>query len=99
MAAGSDGIYHGAMIWVLLVLVLMIPLLAVVLDSQLGQALARRVERRSLEDPRVEALEAEVDRLVAEVERLAERAEFVDRLLTEEAERQEPRLPPGEPLG
>ncbi len=87
------------MIWLLLVLVLMIPLLAVVLDSQLGQALARRVERRALQDPRVDALEAELERLGAEVERLTERAEFVDRLLAEDADRDEPRLPPGKSLG
>lgn len=87
------------MIWLLLVLVMMIPLLAVVLDSQLGQALARRVERTAVEDPRVEALEAEVERLGAEVERLREQAEFVDRLLSEHGESDEPRLPPGDPLG
>ena len=50
------------------VLALMIPLLAVVLDSQLGRALAARLERPvqagsdGMED-RLAALEAEVERL------------------------------------
>jgi hypothetical protein len=48
----------------IIILVLMIPLLAVVLDSQLGRALAARLERDNLPRPdsalgsRVEALEA-----------------------------------------
>lgn len=74
------------MLFVLGVLVLLIPLLAVVLDSQLGRALARRVERggRRLDEAvveRIAALEAEVERLNGEVHRLREANEFLHRLL------------------
>jgi len=68
------------------VLALMIPLLAVVLDSQLGRALAARLERPvqagsdGMED-RLAALEAEVERLTREVERLEAQGEFLQRLL------------------
>lgn len=56
--------------WVLgivVTLLLMIPLLAILLDSDLGRALARRVEPRAPAEPelgkRVEALEEEVEYL------------------------------------
>lgn len=85
------------MMWLFFVLVLLIPLMAVILDSQLGRALARRIEGGggdpARENARLAALEAEVDRLSKELERLQEQAEFVDRLLEEP--RQE-RLPGGE---
>ncbi len=77
------------MSWLVLVgLVLMIPLVAAVLDSPLGRALAARVERRGLagEDglgTRVAALEAETERLSTEVQRLQEESEFLRRLLEE----------------
>jgi cell division protein FtsB len=81
-------------IWIFLLVVLMIPLMAVVLDSQLGRALARRIEGgRPGDDARISALEAEVERLVREVERLQEQSEFVERLLEE---RSDEALPPGE---
>lgn len=73
----------------ILVLVVLIPLLAIVLDSQVGRALASRLERRGLDSPtdaaaeRIAYLESEVERLAAEVERLDEESEFVHRLLTE----------------
>ncbi len=73
----------------ILVLVVLIPLLAIVLDSQVGRALASRLERRGLDAPtdaaaeRIAYLESEVERLAAEVERLDEESEFVHRLLTE----------------
>jgi hypothetical protein len=81
------------MMWIFFVLVLMIPLLAVVLDSQLGRALARRIEEGSVPHDRLSMLEGEVERLSREVELLREQTEFVDRLLEEK--RQE-RLPRGE---
>ena len=72
--------------WTLIIiLVLLIPLVAVVLDSRLGQALARRVEGASPDNARLRALEAEVDRLSSELERVQEHAEFVTRLLEERA--------------
>ncbi len=78
-------------------LVLLIPLLAVILDSQLGRALARRVEGGAPDSARLARLEAELDRLTAEVERLQEQAEFTTRLLEERG--REGRLPPGEDRG
>ena len=85
------------MMWsVFLILVLLIPLTAVILDSRLGQALARRIEGGSRDDARVTALEAEVERLGSELERLQEQTEFVSRLLEERAEGPgETPLPPG----
>ena len=77
----------------ILVLVVLIPLLAVVLDSRFGQALASRLERRGLEAPsdltaeRIAYLESEIERLSAEVARLDEEGQFIHRLLTEGSDR------------
>jgi hypothetical protein len=78
------------MIWWIFVLVLLIPLLAVVLDSQLGRALAQRVENQGLGGERLTALEADVERLSRELENLREQTEFVDRLLEERRRKQLP---------
>ncbi len=66
--------------WVLgivVALLLMIPLLAIVLDSELGRALARRVEPRPPAEPelskRLEALEEEVKYLSESVRSLQAR--------------------------
>lgn len=73
----------------ILILVVLIPLLAIVLDSQVGRALASRLERRGLDAPgdvtaeRIAYLESEVERLSNEVIRLDEEGQFVHRLLTE----------------
>ena len=89
------------MLQLILVLVVMIPLLAIVLDSQVGRALASRLERRGLDAPsdvgseRLAYLEGEVERLSAEVMRLDEESQFVHRLLTERAGEDAGRLPPG----
>ncbi len=70
--------------WVLIIfLVLLIPLAAVVLDSRLGQALARRVEGGAPDSARVRALEAEVERLSVDLERISEQSDFLTRLLEE----------------
>ena len=87
----------------ILVLVIMIPLLAIVLDSQVGRALASRLERRGIEGPqdltaeRIAFLESEVERLSAEVARLDEEGQFVHKLLTEPEAREKSALPTGEP--
>ena len=79
------------MVLIIIVLVLLIPLLAILLDSHLGRALAARVERRPLapaEDvtqERIALLEGEVERLGAELGRLEEESQFLHRLLTERA--------------
>lgn len=85
----------------ILVLVVLIPLLAIVLDSQVGKALAARLERRSIGEgdgglhDRLMYLEGEVDRLGKEMGRLEEETQFLQKLL---AERPEPEsLPPGPP--
>lgn len=76
------------MTWFLLaVLVLLVPILAIVLDSQLGRALAARLERRDIGSPggpyaeRLAFLENEVERLNAEVRRLDEESRFMNQLL------------------
>ena len=86
----------------ILILVVLIPLLAIVLDSQVGRALASRLERRGLDAPsdltaeRLAYLESEVERLTSEVTRLDEEGEFVHKLLLERGEAQGAALPPGD---
>ena len=89
------------MIMMIFLLVLLIPILAIVLDSPVGRALAGRLERRGLssggEDvtgERLSYLEGEVDRLTTEVRKLEEESQFLNKLLTERADSQV--LPPGE---
>ncbi len=84
---------------IIVILALMIPLIAVILDSQLGRALAGRLERgqpadESLLAPRLQALEGEVERLTKEIEQLQEQGEFLSRLL--ENKTPAAQLPPGE---
>lgn len=77
-------------------LVLMIPLTAVVLDSEVGHALARRLgsSERAAEEERLRALEDEVRYLSETVASLQEETQFIRRLL----ENPEPKEthPPGE---
>jgi len=86
----------------ILVLVVLIPLLAIVLDSQVGRALASRLERRGLDAPsdltaeRIGFLEGEVERLTSEIIRLDEEGQFVHKLLTEGRETEGGTLPPGD---
>jgi hypothetical protein len=87
------------LILVVLLVALMIPLSAVVLDSQVGRALAGRLERdRGLDEGaarRLAALESEVERLNREVLRLDEESTFLHRLL-EGRKRDGDALPPGD---
>jgi hypothetical protein len=85
----------------ILVLVVMIPLVAIVLDSQVGRALASRLEGRRLDGPditadRIAYLEGEVERLASEVMRLDEEGQFVHKLLMEGKGNGEPALPPSD---
>ncbi len=86
----------------ILVLVVLIPLLAIVLDSQLGRALASRLERRGLDNPpdvmaeRMAFLEGEVERLNNEISRLDEESQFLHKLLAERQPGEGAALPPGE---
>jgi hypothetical protein len=86
------------LILIVLLVALMIPLVAVILDSQVGRALAARLEGRAIEGPaerRLAALENEVDRLGRELQRLDDESAFLQRLLEEK--RPPDALPPGEP--
>jgi len=84
---------------IVLLVALMIPLVAVVLDSQVGRALAARLEGResgdTLADRRLAALESEVDRLSRELQRLDDESTFLHKLLEEK--RAPGALPPGDP--
>lgn len=73
-------------VWLLVVvLALTIPILAVVLDSRVGNALADRISSGDGEAPdrerRLETLEAEVRYLSESVESLREETEFVRSLV------------------
>jgi len=91
------------MFWqILFLLVLLIPLLAIILDSQVGKALAARLERRSLGEgdeyllDRLRYLEGELERLTGEVERLDEESRFLHELLAERPPADERTLEAGE---
>jgi len=74
-------------IWAfVIVLVLLIPILAIVIDSQVGQALANRISRSvpdGAEDlaGRIESLEADIRYLSESFESLSEETRFVRSLL------------------
>jgi len=87
------------LVLVVLLVALMIPLTAVVLDSQVGRALAARLERNRdggelAGNPRLAALEGEVERLGRELQRLDEESAFLHRLL--ESKKPPEQLPPGD---
>jgi hypothetical protein len=83
---------------IILLVALLIPLTAVVLDSQVGRAIATRLERPAGRDltsgSRMAALETEVERLSKEVHRLEQETTFLHQLLESRATMGE--LPPGE---
>ena len=75
---------------IVLLLVLLIPIFAILTDSPLGRALARRLEGRNAPPPeltelskRLELLSGEVDDLTRSVETLKEENQFMQRLLEE----------------
>ena len=79
-----------AVLEIVLLLVLLIPIFAILTDSPLGRALARRLEGRNAPPPelselaqRVELLSGEVDDLTRAVETLKEENQFMQRLLEE----------------
>lgn len=88
------------MVWVLGVVVLllmMIPLTAIVLDSEVGRALARRLgagESDAQSEARLRRLEEETQYLSESVQSLQEETRFIRQLL--EKPREHESLPPGE---
>lgn len=85
---------------IVLLLVLLIPIFAILTDSPLGRALARRLEGRTAAPPeltellqRVELLSGEVDDLTRTVETLKEEHQFMQRLLEEGGGRSPPPRP------
>jgi len=89
------------MIPMIFLLVLLIPILAIVLDSPVGRALARRLEGQALSSgadnmtsERLSYLEGEVERLTSEVRRLEEESQFLNQLLTDRPD--SGALPPGD---
>jgi hypothetical protein len=92
------------MIPMIFLLVLLIPILAIVLDSPVGRALAGRMENRGIASgtdkvtsERLAYLEGEVERLTTEMRRLEEESQFLNKLLTERPTSQV--LPPGDENG
>ena len=92
------------MFQLIFVLVLLIPILAIVLDSPVGRALAGRLERKGLGSgtdevtgERLAYLEGEFERLASEVRRLEEESQFLNKLLTERPASEV--LPPGDQDG
>lgn len=87
-----------SLVLIVLLVALMIPLVAVILDSQVGRAIAARLEggrgSETLSERRLAALESEVDRLNRELQRLDDESEFIHKLLEEK--RAPGALPPGE---
>jgi uncharacterized SAM-binding protein YcdF (DUF218 family) len=88
-----------AFIEIILLVVLLIPIFAILTDSPLGRALARRLEGRNAPPPelgelmkRVDVLEGEVQDLEGAVEGLKDENQFLQRLLEEGGGR--PPLPP-----
>ncbi len=82
---------------VVIILVLLIPLTAIVLDSDLGRALARRLGSEgsgSADAERLEELEKEVSYLSETVTSLQEETRFIRQLL--EKPESQPSLPSGD---
>jgi len=89
------------MFQLIVVMVLLIPILAIVLDSPVGRALAGRLERKELGSggdeltgERLSYLEWEFERLTSEVRRLEEESQFLNKLLAERPASEA--LPPGD---
>jgi len=87
---------------IVLLAVLLIPIVAILTDSALGKALARRVEGRNAASPeladlqkRVDVLEGELQDLEGSVQTLRDENQFLQHLIEEGGGR--PPLPPRTP--
>ena len=79
-----------------LILIIMIPIMAIIFDSKVGDALARRISSGEGDEkltPRLDALEAEIRYLSETVESLSEESTFLRALI--EGAPEPPRLEPG----
>jgi hypothetical protein len=88
-----------SIIALILIVACLIPIIAIVVDSPIGRALARRLEGPQATPPaladlakRVELLEAEVDDLMRSVQGLQDENAFLQRLLEDQSPRST--LPP-----
>jgi uncharacterized SAM-binding protein YcdF (DUF218 family) len=88
-----------SVIALILIIACLIPIIAIVVDSPIGRALARRLEGPQATPPaladlakKVELLEAEVDDLMRSVQGLQDENEFLQRLLEDQSQRST--LPP-----
>lgn len=88
-----------SVIAIIILVALLIPIMAVVLDSPIGRALGRRLEGPTTAPPavgeltrKVEALEAEVEEVNRALQALQEESAFLQRLLADPSSR--PNLPP-----
>jgi hypothetical protein len=91
-----------AYLGIVLLIVLLIPIFAILTDSPLGRAAARRLEGNTTTPPaldelarRVELLEGELDDLTRSMETLQEEHQFFQRLLEEGGRRPPPPSLPG----
>jgi hypothetical protein len=90
------------LIQLIIILVILIPILAMLLDSDIGKALASRLGDRRLDagddivTERVGYLEGEVDRLSTELMRLDEQGQFLQKLLSERPSADATALPSGD---
>ena len=88
-----------AYLGLVLLIVLLIPIFAILTDSPLGRAAARRLEGSHVTPPevsdlarRVEVLESEVEDLTGRLEQLTDEHQFLQRLLEDGGQRP-PSLP------
>ena len=91
-----------ALIGLVVLIALMIPIVAIVIDSPVGRALARRLEGPNQSPPeiatlakRVDLLESDVDELTRVVGALREENQFLQRLAEDASNRRQ--LPPHPP--
>lgn len=91
-----------AFLGIILLIVLLIPIFAILTDSPLGRAAARRLEGSSSTPPaleelakRVELLEGELEEVTRTLDTLQEEHQFFQRLLEEGGQRPPPPSIPG----
>ena len=95
-----------SIIGIALIIALCIPILALVVDSPIGRAIARRLEREPTPGTRrdeeiaelrrrVELLESDNDIAQSTIRDLREQGEFLQRMIEDQSSRR-PQIPPGQ---